>query len=95
MATDSSSGSVGVGNNAVTYMIPISDNPESGYAGKSQFIYSANELLAAGVSAGEIDAISLTAKNFANTAAGSTPCPRPRCRRAGRRGAARGWPPPW
>lgn len=65
MATDSSSGSVGAGNNAVTYMIPISNNPESGYAGKSQFIYSADELLAAGVSAGEIDAISLNAEKLA------------------------------
>ncbi len=68
MVTDSSSGSVGAGNNEVTYMIPISNNPESGYAGKSQFIYSAEELIAAGVSAGEIDAISLNAKNVAQVA---------------------------
>lgn len=65
MATDSSSAAIGTGNHNVTYMVPISNNPESGYAGKSQFLFSAEELSAAGISAGELDAISLKATSFA------------------------------
>jgi len=57
--TDSTSRSIGVGSHQPTYIVPVSTNAESGYAGKSQYMYTAAELTAAGIAPGEIDAIAL------------------------------------
>jgi len=61
--TSSTTSAIGSGTLALPYGVPSSANPTSGFAGKSHIIYTASELLAAGVTAGNINAVSLKALN--------------------------------
>lgn len=54
---------VGIGIDLKTYMLPNTSNPSAGNAGKVLHMFTASELLTAGFSAGEIDAISFESLN--------------------------------
>lgn len=65
--TDTSKGTIlGAETESVAYILPTSNNPESGYAGKAYYLYTASELSAAGLQAGSISALSLISNNTSN-----------------------------
>lgn len=61
--TSSNTVTIGSGTVALPYIIASSNDISSGFSGKSQYLYTAAELQAAGLTAGAINALSLSATN--------------------------------
>ncbi|NNJ55635.1 MAG: LamG domain-containing protein, partial [Bacteroidia bacterium] len=55
------SAAVGSGVAPINYIIPIMNDPLKGFAGRAQYLFTAQELVAAGLSAGDIDAFLMNA----------------------------------